>query len=304
MIGALLGPTAAGKSAVAMLLARRFGAEIVSVDSMQVYRGMDIGTAKPTREERTEVPHHLIDLADPEEAFTVARFQEVGVGILDEAASRRARVLVVGGSGLHFRALVDPLRFPPSDPEVRSALDAVPAAEAVRRLLEADPSAGDHVALANPRRVVRALEVMELTGLTPSERALTPEAVQVRRYESRIPLVVVGMDPGPGLRARVQARFDGMLTAGLLGEVAALAPRLGVTAAQAVGYRELLPVVRDEESLDEGVRHSIEATTALARRQRTFHRRDPRIRWLEWDDDPAVVAGRAADVLEEAGWTS
>ena len=271
---------------------------------MQVYRGMDIGTAKATAAERAAVTHHMIDVADPSQPYSVAEFQREGRGVLDAAAAAGKKVIIVGGSGLHFRALVDPLEFPPSDAIVRSGLEALDPQAARDRLLAADPGAATLVDLANPRRVVRALEVLELTGQVPTQRANTPAAGAVRRYESLHPVVALGLDPGAGLGERVERRFDAMLAAGLLDEVSGLAPRLGVTAAQGVGYRELLGVVAGEWDLATGRRRAVSATTALARRQRTFHRRDPRIRWLEWDDDPAPLVARAAAALEEAGWTS
>jgi len=291
-----------------MALARRFSAHIVSVDSMQVYRGMDIGTAKPSVSDRAEVPHHLIDIADPAEPFSVAEFQRVGRAVLVDAVEAGRRVVIVGGSGLHFRALVDPFEFPPSSPDVRAGIEALPAAEAVSRLLSADPDAGNHLDLhldlANPRRVSRALEVLALTGDTPTARAGTAGAEAVRRYRGVWPVVGLGVDPGGTLSGRIRSRFAGMLAAGLLAEVAALAPRIGVTAGQGVGYRELLAVVRGEWTLEYATRRAIDASTALGRRQRTFHRRDPRIRWLEWEDDESSLVAQAMAVLEEAGWTS
>jgi len=289
---------------VALRIARRCGAEVVSVDSMQVYRGMDVGTAKPSPAEQDEVPHHLIDLADPEEAFTVAEFQRAGRAVLDDLERRGVPALLVGGSGLHFRSLVDPLQFEPSDREIRAGMEALGADEAVEALLAADPGAGDVVDLANPRRVVRALEVLHLTGRTPTERAALPEAAALRDYRPVRPLIAVGLDPGARLPQRVEARFDRMLAGGLLDEVAALAPRLGPTAAAAVGYRQLLPVVAGKRGLDYGRLRAVQATRALARRQRTFFRRDPRIVWPEWDDDPGSAASRIAALLEEAGWIS
>ena len=299
----MLGPTASGKSQVALELAESVGAEIVSVDSMQVYRGMDIGTAKPTPADRGRVTHHMIDVADPSQAFTVAEFQQAGRTHL-AVAEEGVPVVVVGGSGLHFRSLVDPLEFPPSEPEVRAEVEALPAQDAVVELLDADPGAASHVDLANPRRVARALEVLRITGVTPSERAAGSAATDVRAYRPRIPFVAVGLDPGDGLPGRATARFDAMLESGLLDEVAGLAGRLGSTASQAVGYRQLAAVVEGTRPLDEGRRRGIDATTALAGRQRTFFRRDPRIRWVEWDDDPAVRLARARRLAEEAGWTS
>mgnify|MGYP001053873546 CR=1 FL=1 len=280
---------------MALALAEAVGAEILSVDSMQVYRGMDLGTAKPTREQQARVRHHLIDLADPAVAFTVAEFQQAGRAVLADLAAREVPGLIVGGSGLHFRALVDPLEFPPHDPGIRREVEALPRGEAVAALLAVDPQAGDLVDLANPRRVTRALEIHRLTGLSPSARAGTTSAAAVRAYQPLFPVVALGWDPGAALRGRVAARFAAMLAAGLLDEVRRLAPVLGVTAAQAVGYKELLPVVRGEASLEAGRDAAMAATWRLAGRQRTFFRRDPRIRWQEWDDDPrrrASAAGR------------
>lgn len=289
---------------MALALAEAAGAEIVSVDSMQIYRGMDVGTAKPTPEQRARVRHHLIDLADPVETYSAAEFQREGRRVLAGLAEQDRPVLIVGGSGLHFRALVDPFRFPPHEPAVRRQVEALAPGEAVAALLAADPGAGEHLDLANPRRVTRALEILRLTGLTPSERYTGPEAEAVREYRSLFPLAAVGVDPGEDLAARVEARLDTMLAAGLLEEVRGLAPRLGPTAAQAVGYKELLPVVRGEASLAEGRARALSATRALAGRQRTFFRRDPRLRWLQWHDDPARRAAVARAAFEEAGWTS
>jgi tRNA dimethylallyltransferase len=289
---------------VALAVAEAVGAEIISVDSMQVYRGMDLGTAKPTPGQQARVGHHLLDLADPAVPFSVAEFQRAGREILASLARGGVPVLIVGGSGLHFRALVDPLEFPPHDPEVRREVEALAREEARAALLSADPCAGAVVDLANPRRVARALEVYRLTGLTPSVRAASAVAAAVRAYRSLMPVVAVGLDPGEVLRRRVEARFDAMLAAGLLEEVRRLAPHLGPTAAQAVGYKELLPVVRGEGTLEEGRRRAVAATWALAGRQRTFFRRDPRLRWQEWDDDPTRRAAAARVVFEEAGWTS
>lgn len=289
---------------MALALAEAAGAEIVSVDSMQIYRGMDVGTAKPTSEQRARVRHHLIDLADPAETYSAAEFQREGRRVLAGLAERDVPVLIVGGSGLHFRALVDPFRFPPHDPAVRRAVEALAPGAAVAALLAADPGAREHLDLANPRRVTRALEILRLTGLTPTERYTGAEAAAVREYRPLFPLVALGTDPGEGLSARVEARLDAMLAAGLLEEVRGLAPTLGPTASQAVGYKQLLPVIRGEASLEEGRARALSATRALAGRQRTFFRRDPRLHRLEWHDDPERRAAGARAAFEEAGWTS
>jgi tRNA dimethylallyltransferase len=206
-------------------------------------------------------------------------------------------LIIAGGTGLTFRAIVDPLEFPGRDPAVRTELEAMSLPALQERLLSLDPEAAAHIDLSNPRRVVRALEIHAVTGLTPRDRAATPAAADVRDYRPRHPVQAVGLDPGPRLAGRVEARFDAMLAAGLLAEVGALAPRLGRTAAQAVGYKELLPVVAGERSLAEGRAAAIAATRAVAGNQRTFFRRDPRIRWLEWDDDPHVRLDRARQEL-------
>ncbi len=282
-----------------MALAAALDGEIVSVDSMQVYRRMDIGTAKPTPAMQAQVRHHMIDIAEPSEEFTVAEFQAEGRVALDGIAERGKVAVIVGGSGLHFRSLVDPMTFAPSDPVVRSQLEETAAGELVAELVAADPRAGDVVDLANPRRVVRAVEVLRLTGLTPSKRAASQEAVAVAGYEPVRPFTAVGLDPGKSLADRVAERFVAMLQAGLLDEVRALAPRLGRTAAQAVGYKELLPVVAGATSLDEGTAQAVRATLSLVKRQRTFFRRDPRIRWLPWEDGARARAATAVAAVRE-----
>ncbi|MBT8215419.1 MAG: tRNA (adenosine(37)-N6)-dimethylallyltransferase MiaA, partial [Acidimicrobiia bacterium] len=265
-------------------------AEIVSVDSMQVYRGMDIGTAKPTPAERRRVVHHLIDVVDPGEDFSVADTQRIGRAAV---AAAPGPAIIAGGTGLAMRAIVDPLEFPGSDAGVRAELEQADLAELQDRLVALDPDAADHVDLANPRRVIRALEIHAVGGRTPSERAATPAARAVRTYESLLEFRVVGLDPGAQLESRAVARFDAMLDAGLLEEVERVAPRLGRTAAQAVGYKELMGVVAGERSLPEARTDAITATMAVAANQRTYFRRDPRITWLEWHDDPAVRLERA-----------
>ncbi len=305
---AVVGPTAAAKSALAMRLAAALGGEIVSVDSMQVYRGLDIGTAKPGASDRATVRHHMIDVADPEDAFTVAQYQELGVAAVDDIAQRGAIAIIAGGSGLHFRALVDPLEFPPTDEIARRQIEALDPADAVMALLEADPGAASAVDLANPRRVSRALEIFRITGDTPTDRAATPSAAAVRAYQARLPLLAFGMDPAEELADRVARRFDAMLARGLLEEVDRMQDRLGITAAQGVGYKELLPVVRGDASLDEGREAAIRATMALAKRQRTFFGRDPRIRWIPWHDgfERAVefALAVATEKIKETAWTS
>jgi len=277
------------------------GVEIVSVDSMQVYRGMDIGTAKPSPAERHRVPHHMIDIVDPSDSFSVAEFQEQGRVALGAIAGS---ALVVGGSGLHLRALIDPLEFPPTDSEVRAALEGLDLAGLGARLLAADPDAATVVDMANKRRVQRAVEIWELTGQTPTQRALSASAVAVESYESIDPVAIVGVDPGAELEARIESRVDEMLATGWLEEVAALGDRLGPTASGAVGYKELAAVVKGERNLAEGRTAIVQATRALAKRQRTYFRKDPRIRWLPWRSSLSDRVADAATALKEAKWNS
>ncbi len=266
---------------------------------------MDIGTAKASPAMRARVPHHLLDIRDPEEDMAVAEFQAEGRAVIEQLTSAGVTPVICGGSGLHFRSLVDPLRFPPSDANVRAEVEAMGPSEARDRLLKLDPAAGDHVDLANPRRVVRALEVALVTGLLPSVRARSEEAAAVRDYRPEVEFIAIGLDAEAELSDRVGKRFDSMLESGLLDEVAALRPRLGRLAAQAVGYKELLPVVAGEISLGEGRLAAVQATRALARRQRTFFGRDPRISWVPWHPDAAVRIGTALDRLsEQVSWTS
>ena len=291
---AVVGPTASAKSDVAMGLAERIGAEIISVDSVQVYREMDIGSAKPSPRMLARVRHHLIDVVDPEDSFTAAHCQRRARRII-EAAS--VPLILCGGSGLHFRSVVDPLTFAPHDPAVRAEVGQLSPEAARDRLLDADRQAGRHVDLANPRRVARALEVLALTGATPSRRAAEPARRQVRAYRPLVPFRAVGLDPGGEIGERVSARLGVMRKQGFLDEVAALADRMGPTASQAVGYRQLLPVVRGEMKEEEGFRQVERATVALVKRQRTFFRRDPRIQWLPWRSDPGEMVSAAQEVL-------
>ncbi|MGH8927724.1 MAG: tRNA (adenosine(37)-N6)-dimethylallyltransferase MiaA, partial [Acidimicrobiia bacterium] len=245
---AILGPTASGKSEIALELAEDLGAPIISVDSMQVYRGMDIGTAKPDREAQGRVRHYLIDVVEPEYPYTAAEFQREARTVI--MRDRHDVLLIVGGSGLHFRSVVDPLSFPPHDRTIRAEVEAT--LDPVEALLEVDPDAGEVVDLANRRRVIRALEVWHLTGLTPSERAGTAEALALRDYAPLYDFVAVGIDPGDALEARIAARTELMRERGLLDEVARLVGRLGPTASRAVGYAQLAPVVEGRLDEEEG----------------------------------------------------
>ncbi|MGQ0825895.1 MAG: tRNA (adenosine(37)-N6)-dimethylallyltransferase MiaA [Actinomycetota bacterium] len=280
---ALVGPTASGKSELALTLARASGdVEIVSLDSMQVYRGMDIGTATPTPAERAEIPHHLVDVADPDEEWSVRRTQAGAREALGDIERRGQRALLVGGTGLYVHAVIDDLAIPGGDPEVRAALnDATtePAglAAAYARLSATDPAAAVRIEPRNRRRVVRALEVIEVTGrpfssfgpgvgtFGPPAFAVTLAGVWLSREE---------------LGRRIEARVTSMRHAGLAREVARLRARprgLSPTAAQAIGYKELL---EDPDRPDRAFAQIVRRTRRFARRQRVWFRRDPRITWL------------------------
>ncbi len=291
MLLALVGPTASGKTEAGIALAEALGAEIVSVDSMLVYRGMDVGTAKPTAAQRTRVPHHLLDLAEPSERFTVARFQEAARDVL----ARVPRSLLVGGSGLYFRAVVDDLSFPPEDPDVRGALESeamtIGVARLYERLLTSDPVAAAKIEPGNVRRTIRALEVAAVTGEPFSAFADAWE-----RYDpSRVQVAGVHLDSAV-LARRVEARVRAMLEAGWLAEVRALvAGGFGgwLTSSQAIGYAELTQHLDGRLSLDEAMERTVKRTRALARRQEAWFRRDPRVRWFDGGE------GGATDVLDE-----
>jgi tRNA dimethylallyltransferase len=294
----LVGVTASGKSEAALTLALRRGdCEIVSVDSMCVYRGMDIGTSKPSREAQAAVPHHLIDLVDPDEDFTVAQFQDAARRALDVIASRGHHALLVGGTGLYLRAVVDDLSIPGRYPEVAAALEAelddgrAELADLHARLRTLDPIGAGRMASTNRRRVVRALEVTVGSGRPFSEFGPgleTYPATAVRQ---------VGLARPPDeIDRRIEARFDAMVEAGLVGEVAALAARPGGisrTARQALGYRELLAHVEDGAPLVECVDEAVRRTRQFARRQGSWFRRDPRITWAHTTSEAQVLLEQA-----------
>lgn len=275
-------------------MAEKLGGSVISVDSMQVYRGMDIGTAKPTVLERRGVPHHLIDIAEPEDEFSVAEFRTLGRRILQAAETP---TVITGGSGLHFRALVDPMSFAPTDPTLRDELESTPLDDLVGELLVADPEAGSAADLANHRRVVRAVEVLRITGETPSGRAASAEAGDIRRYVPEIEFTAVGVDPGELVEERVDRRLGEMRSGGLLDEVRGLKDRLGRTAREAVGYRQLLSYLDGEISEDEAFTEAARKTRKLAKKQRTWFQRDPRIRWIPWTEDEADRTQRVLDAL-------
>lgn len=279
---------------MAIEIASRIGAEIVSVDSMQVYRGMNIGTAKPTIIERRGIPHHMIDVVDPSDEFSVAEFRRMGRRVLDEADRP---MIIAGGSGLHFRALVDPMSFAPTDPGLRAQLEGDSLASLTDELEEFDPEAGRHVDLANKRRVVRAVEIQRLTGETPSRRAASAEAEELQRYVPQIAFTAIGVDPGAEIDERISRRLAEMRSGGLVDEVRDLRGTLGRTARSAVGYKEIVEHLGGDVTLDQAFDAIERNTRKLARKQRTWFQRDPRIRWIPWIDDEGDRVDRALEAL-------
>lgn len=283
---ALVGPTATGKSALAIELAPMFDAEIVAVDSMTIYRRMDIGTAKPTPAERARVPHHMIDVADPAERFTVARFQQLAHDAVAGVRARGHAPFIVGGSGLYFRAIVDDLAFPPEDPAVRARLSEEDLPVLVERLRASDPEASAFLDARNKRRLVRALEVIEVTG-----RPFSSFRDAWERF-SDVRVAGLLLDPGE-LERRIRARLRAQLDAGFADEVRALladGALDAVTARQAIPYTQGIALVEgritEEGFIEEGTR----ANRRLARRQLAWFRRDPRVRWFDASDVARALA--------------
>jgi tRNA dimethylallyltransferase len=273
LVVAVVGPTAAGKSALGVALAMELGGEVVNADSMQLYRGMDIGTAKLTLEERQGIPHHLLDVWDVRVTATAAAYQALCRDVL---ARMTVPAVVVGGSGLYLRAALDRLEFPGTDPELRALLEAELGEHGPgplhARLKELDPAAASRMEPSNGRRVVRALEVVLLTGSMPGE---------MTSYEPWVPTVYLGLDR-PDLRERVAERVDRMWAAGLLDEVAALdGLREGVTASRALGYAQALAQLDGTLTEDAAKAATVTATNRFVKRQRGWFGRDPRIHWLD-----------------------
>ena len=289
---ALVGPTAAGKSDIALEIARRLGdVEIVTVDSMQVYRGMDIGTAKPTARQRDEVPHHLLDLADPSEEWSVARWAVEACRVIESIEERGHRALLVGGTGLYFQAIVDGLEPPGRYPEVRGELERNPDTRSLHaELARVDPLAADKIEPSNRRRVIRALEVTVGSGRPFS--SFGPGVAAFPDTSWRLAGVWI---PRRVVADRIGERFDRMVAEGLLDEVKALAASplgLSRTARQALGYREVLAHLEQGVPFDAAIAEAKRRTKAFARRQRVWWRRDPRIEWFGSPDNPFAVIGQ------------
>ncbi|MET4060082.1 tRNA dimethylallyltransferase [Arthrobacter sp. UYP6] len=293
---AVVGPTGSGKSDLGVALARELGGEVINADAMQFYRGMDIGTAKISIEERRGVPHHLLDIMDVREEASVSAFQASARNLITEIRERGKYPILVGGSGLYVRAALDVLEFPGTDPAVRAGLEREleeAGLEVLRgRLRTVDPVSADR--LGDGRRVVRALEVHQLTGQPFSSFMPAREYFQ--------PAVQIGLSVERGLlHRRLAARVDQMVDRGLLAEVQTLAGRglrEGRTAGRALGYSQFLRVLDGESTVAQATEQTVVATRQFARRQLTWFRADPRITWLDWDD-PELTAKAAAAILEQ-----
>jgi tRNA dimethylallyltransferase len=284
----IVGPTAAGKSALAMEIAtRRDDVEIVAVDSMQVYRGMDIGTAKPTRADQETVSHHCLDLAEPSEDFTVTRYRAAYDDAVAGIEARGRRALLVAGTGLYLRAVTDRLPIPGQWPDVKAELEGEADTRALHsQLVALDPLAASRMTDTNRRRIIRALEVSIGSG-----RPFSSFGPGLTAYPD-VPFRFIGVDVDPAeLAGRIGARFDHMVAAGLLAEVEGLRGRLSRTAAQALGYRELLAALEGACSTDEAIQLAKQRTARFARRQRSWFRRDPRIEWRKPVEVVSAVLG-------------
>ena len=287
---AVVGATASGKSQLAIALAKEVGGDVVNADSMQLYHGMDIGTAKLPVAERGGVPHHLLDIWEVTEAASVADYQRRARATFTEIASRGRRGVLVGGSGLYVRAALDDLEFPGTDPGVRGRLEAELIAYGSTalhaRLARVDPVAAERILTGNGRRIVRALEVVEITG--------RPYLASLPEPAYAVPAVQIGIEiPRPVLDQRIAARVEAMWQAGFVAEVRDLAESAGLgrgrTASRALGYAQVLRYLAGEWSEQQARAETVRATRRFARRQETWFRRDPRVYWLG-HDDPALVS--------------
>jgi len=298
---AVVGPTAAGKSDLGVHLARALGGEVINADSMQLYRGMDIGTAKLTVEERQGVPHHLLDIWDVTVAASVAEYQRLARAEIDRLRARGRVPVLVGGSGLYVRGALDAMEFPGTDPAVRARLEGELAQEGSgalhARLAEADPEAARAILPSNGRRIVRALEVIEITG--------RPFTASLPGHEAVYDTVQIGVDVArPELDERIARRVDVMWEAGLVDEVRELEKqglREGRTASRALGYQQVLAALAGECTLQEAREATIRATKRFARRQDSWFRRDPRVHWLSGAAaDRGELPGAALTLLTKA----
>ncbi|WEV59980.1 tRNA (adenosine(37)-N6)-dimethylallyltransferase MiaA [Bifidobacterium sp. ESL0728] len=296
----IIGPTASGKTGLGIALARRLGergrkAEIVNADAYQMYRSMDIGTAKASAQEQAAVPHHLLDIIDPGETMTVARFQKLARRKIAELQGRGVRPILVGGSGLYARAAIDDISFPGTDPKVRSRLEQREQTEGAGALYDElqrkDPEAAERMDPHNARRTIRALEVIEITG--------RPYSASLPRYRYVIPSVQIGLDlPREELDRRIDIRTEQMREQGFVDEVRRIRPLLGITASRALGYAQIEAYLDGKMSEDEAFADIAQKTKRLARKQMGWFGRDPRIHWLDALDDE--LTDKTLDIVARA----
>jgi tRNA dimethylallyltransferase len=292
---AVVGPTAAGKSGLAVELAQALGGEVINADSMQVYRGMDIGTAKLTPAERRGVPHHLLDVWDVRQPANVADYQRLARQAIADVAARGRVPILAGGSGLYVRGALEDLTFPGTDPDVRARLESDLARDGAAalhtRLAGLDPAAAAAILPSNGRRIVRALEVIELTG--------RPFTATLPDYPASQPAVQLGLRPARDeLDRRIDTRVDQMWAAGFEDEVRRLARaglREGRTASRALGYQQMLRYLAGDWTSGQARQETARGTRRFARRQESWFRRDPRITWLDVPDPD--LTERALEVL-------
>lgn len=294
----IVGPTASGKTALSLALAQKIGGEIVNTDSVLTYRGMDIGSAKPTIAERQQVPHHLIDIWDVDHDATVAEFQQRARDAIDHVWAEGKTPILVGGSALYIRAVIDRLEFPGTDPAIRDAWQARAqelGEDGLHAILaEKDPAAAQQILPSNQRRVVRALEVIEMTG--------QPFKASLPAYESIYPnLVMLGLNVDRDvLDQRIARRVDDMWAAGFVDEVRSLPGLAGSpTASRAIGYQQVLAFLAGEYDETEARELTVSGTRRLARRQERMLHKDPRTRWLA-HDDPQLLSQAIATVTDSS----
>ena len=298
---AIVGPTATGKTAAAYELARRIGAEVISADSMAVYRGMNIGTAKPSIEQRQHVPFHLIDLVEPDEKFTVADFQERAVQTIDNIVSRGRIPILAGGTGLYIRAVIDGLNIPKPEPndQIREELNKAAVENGKgylhRQLAQVDPARAAMLHPNDTKRIIRALEVFEQTG-TPMSAFIEETKSDKTRYPNAL-LFGLTMDRAR-LYSRIEERVDEQIQAGLVEEVAGLLERGlngSMPALQGLGYKEIADHLNGKNNLATAISLLKRNTRRFAKRQYTWFRADQRIEWVDVDDLPA---SEVADIIE------
>ena len=306
---AVVGPTATGKTALGIGLARRFGGEIVSCDSMQIYRTMDIGTAKPTQEEMGGIPHHMIDVADPEEDFSVARYVEMAARCVDDVLARGKLPIVAGGTGLYIDSLLSGRTFAPFSPDsaLRGELERELAEKGGQAMLEAlaqvDPEAAQRLHPNDHKRIIRALEVYRSTGKTITQHNRETQAIPPRYNALTIGLA---FQDRQAMWRRIDQRVDEMVAAGLEDEVrrlltSGISPKC--TAMQAIGYKEFTQALSGEMTWQEAADVVKLRSRQYAKRQLTWFGRNPNTRWVRWDDPPEFEQGRGAstEYMEEFG---